>query len=98
MRQMWRVCLLAFCCIALSAQVADAAYCGIASYKHGAAKLTTVGFAHARAKCSSCETSAGEPSCAAKPSCAGTRMVKDVVYEQKQYTCYKTVCEKIVEQ
>ncbi|NBT12706.1 MAG: hypothetical protein EBS56_03830, partial [Planctomycetia bacterium] len=81
MKQMWRVCLLAFCCIASSVRIADAAYCGIASYKHGVAKLTTVGFAHARAGCSKCETSASEPSCAAKPSCAGTRMVKDVVYE-----------------
>ena len=98
MRSTWLCCLLAIACIASLVNRADAAYCGLASYKHGAAKLTTVGFAHARGGCSSCESSASEPSCAAKASCCGTRLVKDVVYEQKQYTCYKTVCEKVVEQ
>ena len=98
MKSAWLCCLLALVSIASSGQHADAAYCGLASYKHDGTKMTTVSFAQARDGCSSCETSASEPSCASKPSCCGTRLVKDVVYEQKQYTCYKTICEKVVEQ
>ncbi|RLS77841.1 MAG: hypothetical protein DWI03_05485, partial [Planctomycetota bacterium] len=97
MKSTWLCCLLALAAIVTSVQTADAAYCGLASYRHGAAKMTTVSFASARAGCSSCDVS-DEPTCAARPSCCGTRLVKDVVYEQKQYTCYKTICEKVVEQ
>ena len=96
MKSAWLCCLLALVSIVSSAQHADAAYCGLASYKHDGSKMTMVSFAQAREGCSSCETSASEPNCAAKSSCCGTRMVKDVVYEQKQYTCYKTICERAV--
>ena len=48
----------------------------------------------ARGSCTSCDTSC-EPSCAAP---CGPRLVKDVIYEKKEFTCYKTVCEKVVEQ
>ena len=94
MKTTWLSCLLALACIVTSVERTDAAYCGMASYKNGSGKMTTVSFARAREGCSSCETSS-EPGCAAP---CGTRLVKDVVYEQKQYTCYKTVCEKVVEQ
>ncbi|MFM7411774.1 MAG: hypothetical protein ACKO6E_00955, partial [Planctomycetota bacterium] len=97
MNRTWFALVVAIASAVTSVQQADAAYCGLASYKHGGAKMTTVSFAAARASCSSCESS-DEPSCGAAPSCCGTRLVKDVVYEQKQYTCYKTVCEKVVEQ
>jgi len=97
MNRTWFACVVAIASVVTSVHRADAAYCGLASYKHGCAKMTTVSFAAARASCSSCESS-DEPSCGAAPSCCGTRFVKDVVYEQKQYTCYKTVCEKVVEQ
>ena len=55
MKSPWLCCLLALACIATSVPSADAAYCGLASYKHGAAKMTTVSFARARAGCASCD-------------------------------------------
>ena len=93
MNRAWIGCLLALALIVSTVQRVDAAYCGVASYKHGSAKLTTVGFAGARKQCSSCD-SPSEPSCAAP----ATRMVKEVVYEKREYTCYKTICSKVIEQ
>ena len=81
--------------VLLSASKVDAAYCGLANYQNGDSKVASVSFSKARKNCSRSEGC--EPSCAA-PSCCGPRLVKDVVYEKKQYTCYKTVCEKVVEQ
>ena len=97
MKNIWFCCLLAVASLATSATRVDAAYCGLASYERAAGKMTTVSFAKARQSCAGHEA-AGDPSCAAAPSCCGTRMVKDVIYEQQEYTCYKTVCEKVVEQ
>ena len=100
MKSMWLCCFLAFACIASSAQRADAAYRGLVSHKHGAAKLTSVGFASARGvseRSLHCQTSASDTAVATSAA-SGTRLVKDVVYEQKQFTCYKTICEKVVEQ
>ena len=95
MNRVWVSGLLILAAMGVGSRPADAGYCGLASYQHGATKLTTVSFARARRACSSCERA--EPTCAAA-TCCETRMVKDVVYEQKQYTCYKTVCERVVEQ
>ena len=97
MKSIWTCCLMALAAILTPAQHADAAYCGLASYERGAGRMTTVSFASARRSCAAHE-SAGDPTCAAAPSCCGTRLVKDVVYEEKQYTCYKTVCESVVEE
>jgi hypothetical protein len=94
MNRIWLGALLVVALVA-GGQSADGAYCGLANYQHGNANLKTVSFSRARRDCSRCEQA--EPTCAAEASC-GTRLVKDVVYEQKQYTCYKTVCEKVVEQ
>ena len=37
MKSTWLCCLLALAAIVMSVQTADAAYCGLASYRHGAA-------------------------------------------------------------
>ncbi|MBT6055440.1 MAG: hypothetical protein HOH16_08430, partial [Planctomycetaceae bacterium] len=79
----------------LSGRTVDAAYCGLATYQNTKTTVSSVSFARARKNCTHFENS--EPSCAAS-SCCGPRLVKDVVYEKKQYTCYKTVCEKVTEQ
>ena len=96
MKRTWFCCLLAIAALTAPASRVEAAYCGLASYEHGQSTMTTVSFASARARCADYE--AGDPTCAAAPSCCGTRMVKDVIYEKQEYTCYKTVCEKVVEQ
>ena len=97
MKSTWVYSLLAIAALAASASRVEAAYCGLASYEHGQGVMTTVSFSAARASCADDEA-AGDPTCAAAPSCCGTRLVKDVIYEKQEYTCYKTVCEKVVEQ
>ena len=77
MNRIWLGALLAVVFAGADVRPVDAAYCGLASYQHGKAAVNTVSFARARQACSRCE-----PSCAAPAAC-GTRMVKDVVYEQK---------------
>ena len=79
----------------LSGRAVNAAYCGLATYQNAKTKVSSVSFARARKNCTQFENS--EPSCAAS-SCCEPRLVKDIVYEKKQYTCYKTVCEKVTEQ
>jgi hypothetical protein len=93
MKSTWLCWLLAAVSFVASAPRAEASFCSLASHKHGVLKATPVGFKHGCATEPSCEASV-EPSCAAPR----TRLVKDVVYEKQEVTCYKTVCEKVVEQ
>ncbi len=97
MKSTWFCCLLALATFVVPSRSADAAYCGLASYEHGGATMQPVSFTSARGCCAAAEAD-DDPTCAAAPSCCGTRLVKDVIYEKQEYTCYKTVCEKVVEQ
>ncbi|MFN7813850.1 MAG: hypothetical protein ACK5SI_14445, partial [Planctomycetia bacterium] len=91
MKRTWLWCVLALAGMVSWGTSAEAGYCGLASFRHAGPRVTAVGFAEARAGCSACESGAEAPAC-------GTRLVKDVVYEQQEYTCYKTICERVVEQ
>jgi hypothetical protein len=41
MKRTWFACLLAIASVVTSVHRADAAYCGLASYQHGDATMTT---------------------------------------------------------
>ena len=95
MNKIFVCAMMSVAVVLLSTSKTDAAYCGLAKYQHGSTKVSLVSFSKARKNCSRCETC---ETSFADPSCCGPKLVKDVVYEKKQYTCYKTVCEKVVEQ
>ena len=74
MRRLLGLPLMAVVLLAIGASMADACYCGAARYRCCRCACC------APAECCEC----GQCCCTVMKTC------KEVVYEQRQYTCYKT--------